>query len=260
MHGLSGNYNIGDNIVTLSNEFLNKKYSKYTFTAQQINMLDSEEVSESITFKEIRNKLLDDLNKLIRALEIYLCEFVETKEIKKKSPDINGLEIDFILSFNCTHIFSKLYEVSIISEQEESNLVDYIHGEANINNTIETNNMVLGIDEYLSDDRKNFDVEFIAFKKFYQRIYKQTGSKYKEWADDIRNEYEEFPQIKTARAKRNIATVCLQHNLYIFGHSLDVTDKDILCDLILNDNVYTTIFYHDKDTMGQKSCKGYRSG
>ena len=43
-----------------------------------------------------------------------------------------------------------------------------------------------------------------------------------------------------------------RHNLYIFGHSLDVTDKDILRDLILNDNVYTTIFYHDKDTMGQQ--------
>ena len=42
------------------------------------------------------------------------------------------------------------------------------------------------------------------------------------------------------------------HNLYIFGHSLDVTDKDILRDLILNDNVYTTIFYHNKETMGQQ--------
>lgn len=34
------------------------------------------------------------------------------------------------------------------------------------------------------------------------------------------------------------------HELYIFGHSLDVTDKDILRDLILNDNVNTTIYYH----------------
>ena len=43
-----------------------------------------------------------------------------------------------------------------------------------------------------------------------------------------------------------------KHHVYIFGHSLDVTDKDILRDLILNDNVHTTIFYHDKDTMGQQ--------
>ena len=32
----------------------------------------------------------------------------------------------------------------------------------------------------------------------------------------------------------------------------DVTDKDILRELILNDNVYTTIFYYNKETMGQQ--------
>lgn len=42
---------------------------------------------------------------------------------------------------------------------------------------------------------------------------------------------------------------CKKHNLYIFGHSLDVTDRDILRDLILNDNVSTTIFYHNKENM-----------
>ena len=43
-----------------------------------------------------------------------------------------------------------------------------------------------------------------------------------------------------------------KHHIYFFGHSLDITDKDILRDLILNDNVHTTIFYHDKDAMGQQ--------
>ena len=43
-----------------------------------------------------------------------------------------------------------------------------------------------------------------------------------------------------------------RHYVYIFGHSLDVTDKDILRELILNDNVYTTIYYHNKEVMGQQ--------
>lgn len=38
------------------------------------------------------------------------------------------------------------------------------------------------------------------------------------------------------------------HNLYIFGHSLDITDKDILKSLILNNNVHTMIFYHNEET------------
>ena len=40
--------------------------------------------------------------------------------------------------------------------------------------------------------------------------------------------------------------VCPEHTLYIFGHSLDVTDKDILKSFICNDNVQTKIYYHRK--------------
>ena len=72
MHGLSRIYTIEDDITNLSNSFLSEVYSKYTFTTQTINLLANENTSETITFKEIRNRLLDDLNKLIKALEIYL--------------------------------------------------------------------------------------------------------------------------------------------------------------------------------------------
>lgn len=37
-----------------------------------------------------------------------------------------------------------------------------------------------------------------------------------------------------------------RHNLYIFGHSLDISDRDILREFILHDNVDTTIFYYEK--------------
>lgn len=216
--------------------------------------------------------MLDDLNKLIRAFEIYLTEYVEKIEIQEKSPDIDELEVDFILSFNYTHIFSELYNVSSRSKKEITDPFDYIHGEADTNNTIESNNMVLGIDEYLSDERKNKDIDFIAFKKYYQRIHKQTGCKYKNWVDKIRQDYLDYSQkIETAKYKElqyipdttqrlfnkhAMSAIkrekCQMHNLFIFGHSLDITDKDILRDLILNDNVYTTIFYHNKDVMGQQ--------
>ena len=35
--------------------------------------------------------------------------------------------------------------------------------------------------------------------------------------------------------------------LYIFGHSLDITDQDVLKMFICNDNVQTKIFYYRKD-------------
>lgn len=211
-----------------------------------------------------------DLNMLIRALEIYLCEFVEKIEIKKISPDIDKLKIDVILSFNYTHTFSRLYQVS----EEVKAPFDYIHGEANINNTVEKNNMVLGIDEYLGKKRRNKDIDFIAFKKYYQRIYKETGCKYKNWVDQIKTRYrealsaeEKFRELKN-RAKLSDNNMMASeygnvlkeaqkmkkemHNLYIFGHSLDVTDKDVLKALILNDNVKTKIFYFSKDDLKAK--------
>ena len=42
------------------------------------------------------------------------------------------------------------------------------------------------------------------------------------------------------------------HKLFFFGHSLDITDKDIIRDLILADRMQTTIFYMDKIDFGRK--------
>ncbi len=276
MHRLSGGCTIDDDINDLSNKFLYQIYSNYTYTVRSINVLTNG-ACEKITFKKIRNRLLKDLNKLIRALEIYLTEYVEKMDIKVVSPDIEDIAIQInsdthtalsakVLSFNYTNTFEKIYDKS------KRVKYDYIHGKANSSNTIESNNIVLGIDEYLGKKRRNKEVEFIAFKKFYQRIHKQTGCKYKKWVDEIKQDYfnhlqkienlkyKELQYIpdKTQRIFNTCALSvikrekCQVHNLYIFGHSLDATDGDILKDLILNDNVHTTIYYHNKDVMGQQ--------
>ena len=213
-------------------------------------------LKEEITYGDLIRILEDDLNKLIRALEIYICEYVEKIDIIEKSPDIDKEEIDFILSFNYTHIFSKLYSVSSQSKKEVADPFDYLHGEAKINNVIETNNMVLGIDEYLPKKRKNKETEFIAFKKFYQRIYKQTGNEYKRWVEIIKNHMQQIDdkikkQYPVQIPYNKIPNKC-RNQLFIFGHSLDITDKDVLREMILNDNVYTTIYYPDKKELGRK--------
>lgn len=255
---ISKHFTLEDKIQRITNEFLGKIYIDL-FTRK--------------TYKELRNVLLYDLNRLIRSLEIYLCDYVEKIDIQKKSPDIKKLEIDHVLSFNYTDTYEKIYGNGKEIEY------DYIHGKADVFHTLETNNMVLGIDEYLPEDRRNKDVGFIAFKKYYQRIYKQTGCKYKEWTDRIYNNYMNYinyintqkklseqsingvyttQNFKLSDTKPNEQTFVSnpskyeKHNLYIFGHSLDITDKDILRDLILNDNVYTTIYYLNREELGKK--------
>ena len=44
----------------------------------------------------------------------------------------------------------------------------------------------------------------------------------------------------------------IQNNLYIIGHSLDVTDKDILKELILAPDTTTTIFYYNQEAMASQ--------
>lgn len=214
----------------------------------------------NVTYLEIKDYLLDDLNRLTRALEIYLTEVIGKVKIEKMSSDIIDIVSPSIkvLNFNYTNTYIKEYYYNEIN-------IDYIHGKARKDNTVEDNNMVLGIDEYLSKKKRNSDTDFIAFKKYYQRIFKGTGCKYKDWLDIIHEDYKKR-QIKLEKrvmetsgffSKKQIIKQVKreylnEHNLYIFGHSLDVTDKDILRDLILNNILHTTIFYHSKEELGKK--------
>ena len=59
---------------------------------------------------------------------------------------------------------------------------DYIHGEAGLNSNARTSQLVLDIREYLSDDRKDWDLPVLPFKKYFQRIYKFTDNAYLSWA------------------------------------------------------------------------------
>lgn len=223
---------------------------KYQEEALQGFRVDST-IIESLKFVDgTKERLHDDLNRLIRCLEIYLCDYVGNIEIENKHPDIEGLPIiDKVLSFNYTNTYEKVYAKNPYIEY------DYIHGRATIENTVDSNNMVLGIDEYLNGDARNENIEFIEFKKFFQRIHKETGCLYRNWVDVIESGqaisetiaiYKE--QEKTVRETKQVNF----HKVFFFGHSLDVTDKDVIRDMILSNKVKTTIYYRDKADYGQK--------
>lgn len=202
------------------------------------------------TIKLIKERGLKDLDRLIRCLEIYLSDYINSIPLKKTLPDIEKLPyLDKVLSFNYTNTFERLYKKHPFME------FDYIHGIADICRNADKNNMVLGVDEYLKGDERDENIEFIAFKKFFQRIHKETGCLYKNWIADIKseNQISEITTIVKVNGNDYMGTKDVAyHNLFIFGHSLDVTDKDVLRDLILNDNVQTVIFYLDKDDYGRK--------
>ena len=109
--------------------------------------------------------------------------------------------------------------------------------------------MVLGVDEYWDKEEAHKHTNYNIFKKFTQRILKETGFEYRNW---IENESKKnYKQHIGTRNRTSLSSMGIT-DVYIFGHSLDITDKDVLRDLILNNNVYTTIFYFNKDDFGTK--------
>ena len=208
---------------------INREKSKYDSISFNI-----EDIS---VFKE---QFLKDLNRLTRCLEIYLSDYVNNLPVSKKLPDIDGLKIDKVLSFNYTNTYERLY-----GKDNPDIEYDYIHGKADIAHDINSCNLVLGIDEYLPEGERDENIEFIQFKKFYQRIYKKTGCKYLDWINGYSTRLND-----TRRNKFN--QVVEDFNIYIFGHSLDITDKDILSKLILAKYARTISFHFNEDALGNQ--------
>lgn len=184
--------------------------------------------------RELKEELITDLNRLIRCLEIYLDDYVRKCcfDNLKKIKFIENLKIDKLLNFNYTNTYEYVYGTSNVN-------FDYIHGRAIVDHDLNSCNLVLGIDEYLDENEKNTNIEFIQFKKFFQRIYKGTGCLYKDWIKFYTEQKVKMPKLPH------------ELNLYFIGHSLDVTDKDILKELILYDGANTTIYYHNQEALGR---------
>lgn len=228
-------------LKTLNEQFrIGKSYGHMeTWQAKILNAIFFKNIHENkfdktIVFNE-KKQAINDLNNLTRCLEIYLSDYISIDTCSQLQ-DIANLEIHRVLSFNYTDTYKQIYDKSAGSIK-----YDFIHGKADIANDVNSCNLVLGIDEYLSGEAKDKDNEFIQFKKFFQRIYKGTGCLYTDWVSLINDNNKRF-----AKASPPI------NNVYIYGHSLDVTDADIFRRLILLDNTITTIFYHSKESMGSQ--------
>ena len=165
-------------------------------------------------------KLEQDLENLSEALCIYLEQFVQSIAINKSSNNPLFYNIDEVINFNYTDTYSRLYS--------KDTKVFYVHGSMN---EIE-NGIVLGINADQKDQQSNMDLRFVRFKKYYQRIQKGTSF----------------------RLNKMLNKESVNH-LHIVGHSLDITDKDILTGLIMFENTVTTIYYHSNDAKNEQIAK-----
>lgn len=217
-------------------------------TGEKNNNFDS--FNKFVLYKQ---ELVDNFNKFVLAFEIYLDYFIHHINQDRLLPSdlenylqLNNVSIKYVLSFNYIDNFSKSYN----TVASPHSITDYIHGNVKyisntktlskhsskerINHLIHNNNMVLGFDEHLDAKRKNELLDFVHYRKYFQRIYKGTGCNYLDWLD----EYKSNPS-------NDVMIDNPPNNVYIYGHSLDSTDKDVFEKIFSREDTRITIFYHN---------------
>lgn len=160
------------------------------------------------------NKLKRDLSKLCDCLKIYLSYCLDYSAITDYPAMIYEENFDKLLSFNYTDTYNIVASSKSYQNITGENL-HHIHGTVN--------NIVLGISTTNSDD-----FETIYFKKVFQRFQQHTGIQYANWLNESEEKYVTF-----------------------FGHSLDITDGDMVKKLI-NASKSTIIYYYNQDDYEQK--------
>lgn len=168
--------------------------------------------------KHIFEHIYNHLSLFSKALSIYFECFIENafnfihKDDYSKRHRIKLLDMaNTVVSFNYTSTIESLYY---------DKKVYHIHG------TID-NKIVLGINHNESDDIGTNNVSLIKFKKYYQREVFETDVEYIKWYNET---------IGSG----------LEYRLITIGHSLDITDSDVVSDLFSNAKEIYVTYYNEE--------------
>lgn len=171
---------------------------------------------EAINKEKVIDKLYEELCGLSKALKLYLTCFVENAYDLLKN-DGTWTRIDFFshieraVTFNYTNTYENLYF---------NNAAFHIHGNTK-------DEIVLGVNPDDSDNIDSIDTTFVCFKKYYQRTLFDTDGDYLRYINDL---------IDTK----------MPYRLFTMGHSLDITDKDVI-EVLFRNASEIVVLYHNFD-------------
>ena len=202
--------------------YFQKRFYFKPFGTSDVELLNKEKMVEELS---------DSLKQLSQMLSTYLECFVNgaigqcitdgTVQISKYFETAEK-----VISFNYTNTYELLYPAPRL----KNFAISHIHG------TLDKE-IVLGVNADKSDDLATIDTLFLAFKKYYQRVIFKTDEEYLKIVTHLKN-------IALAENRKQAI------ELVVFGHSLDVTDKEAIRELFQYANT-VKIFYYSSSAQKQ---------
>lgn len=211
-----------DDIPPFMHRYLSHHTGHTTWTNRQLVQLN----------QEINNQISDFVDLFKEYIHWINEEKINTaKHIKF----FDSLDIDHLVSFNYTSTYLTLYNSDNHIPFEN---ICYVHGKTGADFD---DGIVMGIGSDFFEDGKH--EEFLRCFKFYQRYKYQTSDVYQKWLKDYRdptpldyiNLYKQESDTNSLSNHGDVDNRIsyqllpeFNNRIYIYGHSLDPTDKNIL--------------------------------
>lgn len=178
---------------------------------------------------DLYNYLLGISKMLKTYLSIFINALFEGDDNNKYAlQKLEFIKYGFAFTFNYTNLSEKLYALS-------DDKVCHIHG-------LLENDIILGVNPDDKDRIESINTRFLAFKKYYQRVYHNTERAFLNLKKKVEDEVD---SININLIGSNLSSIPV--DLYVIGHSLDKSDEDVikkLIDMVTGVIVYC---YDEKD-------------
>lgn len=167
-----------------------------------------------------------------KMLKIYLSIFINAlfegnNNSKYALQKLSLIKHGFAFTFNYTNLCENLYGLS-------NDKVCHIHG-------LLENEIILGINPDDKDKIESINTRFLAFKKYYQRVYHDTERDFL----NLKKKVEEESESRNMDLFGSSCSVPIM--LHVVGHSLDKSDEDVIKKLVDMVTYVIVYCYNDKD-------------